>query len=658
MTNKYTKFVGIALAAVLLPVVASAATIEELQAQIAALMAQLSAAKPATTASCSAVFTKTLKAGMSDQEVWNLQKLLNSDAATQVAAMGVGSMGNETMFFGPATKAAVIKFQNKYASEVLAPAGLSAGTGLVGAMTRAKLNALCAAAPTTSTPGTSTGGTPSTGGLSGGAGSVSITNYSSDVDDNVVTGVPQTILGFKVKADGSDVSVSHVKLTLVEAVNSSVSNYLDRYFDTIDVYANGTKVASVKAADWNRDSAGSYSKTIALDKTIVRMGTSNQTTFAIKAVGAQTIDTANTSALWTATLTEIRFQDATGVTLSGTPATATTVQNSGINVNKLATSSDVKVKFSSGSANPDERTVFVSDSASGDKVVMNEFKIKAEGTRLSFDQLQASTTGSTSTANMFTELQLVHNGSVIDTVDPTGSDFNSTTGVATFNIDNLVYVNQDETQTFQIVGKMQKISTGTFPQGSTSTISLATNGINAQDNNGDVIGTSKFSGSSTGKTQTFRATGLNVTKVSSVTSATTNSNTPSASFGTFTTQVKVTASGDDIWVPFTIGAASSTAGVSFNIEDSSNVTVATGTMTQSVALVSGGTRDGNYVKIADGESATLEIVVTYDPNSAGQYRLQINAVGYTTAGATGNATASIVATPESDFQSSNLFITN
>lgn len=141
---------------------AQAATAEELQAQIAsllatiqALQAQLSQVSGGTSGSVSHTFTVNLRQGSTGNDVRMLQKLLNQSADTRVAASGAGSPGNETSTFGPATKAAVIKFQNKYASEVLTPVGLSSGTGFVGAATRAKLNAL-AGAPVSTTPTTPT----------------------------------------------------------------------------------------------------------------------------------------------------------------------------------------------------------------------------------------------------------------------------------------------------------------------------------------------------------------------------------------------------------------------------------------------------------------------------------------------------------------------
>ncbi|MDO8470520.1 MAG: hypothetical protein Q7S63_00920 [bacterium] len=71
-----------------------------------------------------------------------LQVLLNRDTETRITSSGTGSPGYETVYFGALTKNAVAKFQERYRSEVLAPYGLSRGTGFIGASTRAKLNAI------------------------------------------------------------------------------------------------------------------------------------------------------------------------------------------------------------------------------------------------------------------------------------------------------------------------------------------------------------------------------------------------------------------------------------------------------------------------------------------------------------------------------------
>ncbi|TAK57249.1 peptidoglycan-binding protein [Patescibacteria group bacterium] len=144
MNSSIKKFVaGFAGVAIALSLVlgaaapAQAATVAELQAMIAQLQAQLSASATATPVSYT--FARNLTVGSTGADVKNLQILLNSNAATRVALSGAGSPGKETSTFGPATKAAVIKYQRLNSIPT---------TGYVGPLTRAAL----ALASTPSTP--------------------------------------------------------------------------------------------------------------------------------------------------------------------------------------------------------------------------------------------------------------------------------------------------------------------------------------------------------------------------------------------------------------------------------------------------------------------------------------------------------------------------
>ena len=86
-------------------------------------------------------FTQTLKEGDTHPEVKQLQVFLNTRTFT-VAEIGPGSTGQETETFGPATKAALILFQETYRDDVLTPAGLTSGNGYFGPYSVAKANTL------------------------------------------------------------------------------------------------------------------------------------------------------------------------------------------------------------------------------------------------------------------------------------------------------------------------------------------------------------------------------------------------------------------------------------------------------------------------------------------------------------------------------------
>ena len=134
--------------------VAHAQSEAELQKQIADLLKQIqslqgqlgqSGSGPVASSSsvCPNTWTRNLTFGSVGEDVRKLQQFLNDDPDTRVATTGVGSAGSETTFYGSLLTSAVTRFQEKYASSVLTPIGLTQGTGGFYTRTRDHANSLC-----------------------------------------------------------------------------------------------------------------------------------------------------------------------------------------------------------------------------------------------------------------------------------------------------------------------------------------------------------------------------------------------------------------------------------------------------------------------------------------------------------------------------------
>ncbi|KKU92804.1 MAG: hypothetical protein A3J30_00920 [Candidatus Wildermuthbacteria bacterium RIFCSPLOWO2_02_FULL_47_9c] len=84
--------------------------------------------------------TRDLDRGDTGEEVRRLQQCLANPPAGGANIYPEGIVNGS---FGQLTQQAIIRFQEKYAGEVLTPLDLTKGTGKVGPLTRDKLNALC-----------------------------------------------------------------------------------------------------------------------------------------------------------------------------------------------------------------------------------------------------------------------------------------------------------------------------------------------------------------------------------------------------------------------------------------------------------------------------------------------------------------------------------
>ncbi len=93
----------------------------------------------------SIIFSRNLMLGSKGEEVKKLQECLSRDNKVYPEKEISG-------YFGKKTRKAVIRFQEKYANDILKPIGLSKGTGDVKSLTRKKLNQICQSKPEETIP--------------------------------------------------------------------------------------------------------------------------------------------------------------------------------------------------------------------------------------------------------------------------------------------------------------------------------------------------------------------------------------------------------------------------------------------------------------------------------------------------------------------------
>jgi len=646
-------FVAVAMIFAAFAPAAQAQTTEDLQqmindllAQVAQLQGQTSGGTGSSVMNCSS-FLSDLSQGTSNAEVMRLQQFLNMDPDTRVAAAGsVGSAGMETEFYGPATAAAVSKFQVKYRAEILSPLGLVNPTGYWGAGSRAKANALCSETVVT-TPDTDEEATDEDeeDDVELGGTAVLGTFEVDDASDNDIQEGDSDVevATFDVEFENGDAEIAYMDISIVGT--DANANPWDA-FETFSLWVDGDMIAEV-----NADDEDDY-----LDEDDGTLRFTNLSLIAMEdeeieiVIGASVQNNLDDEELddsdndeWNLYAYEMRYFDADGV--ATTEGSQEDLQDdasgAAANFSIEEEGEGEELNISLSSSNPDSTDIIVDEDDNTDGVTIFSFEMEAEEGDIELDRVVVlvETDGASTTA-VVDDVTLSIDGMTFDAenVESAFSSTNPSTLTSrfdnvneeavwyVFDIDGDVVIDEDDELEAELMIDFNSQS-GNFSNGQQITASIGNNEKTywVAEGADDLVAPADFSGSAVGDEHTVVAEGI-VVPVDGVTVEESTSGDNDQT-GSFEIDFEVTAVEADFYVfdRVTEGAFNATTtGVTFSVDGP-------GSATSSGVLSSTADEDNsnpNFFVVREGETETFTMTVTVDASASGQHRVSLTGVGY------------------------------
>jgi len=448
---------------------ARAATVDELQAQINALLAQISGMQGANT-STAQLFTSDLTIGSTGPEVTSLQGWLISK--------GYSIPAGATGYFGAQTQAALAAYQ--------AANGISPGAGYFGPLTRAKVNASLGASGNTGTgsiPGNPSPSSDEEGYLDDFDQIGSYSNEEVGEDEEDVG-----VLGVEMKAVDADQTIERVTVIIDTPAGSTPSDDLEDYATDVSIWLDGEELDRMDVEDASYDRADDeYTfRFTGLDGMIAE-GDMGELVVAV--TGVNNLNSSEEGDGWDVTIPAdgIRAVSPNGV--DDTYDSSEFTEN--FTVETFSSANDVELRLSLGDENPEEGVVVVDKE--DEEIVLLEGELRADGSDIDlFELMFTIATTSADLADIMDEVVLEIDGEEYSENVPTAS-LNS----VTFD-DVEISIGEDDTVSFRLVG-MSATSSVNGLQGIEVSASLATSGIDAEDQSGEEV--TDFSGSINGESQ-------------------------------------------------------------------------------------------------------------------------------------------------------------